>query len=58
MRADRQLPEPQRKALIPVLERARAVEDDRYNDVQAQPFYLTREQWLVIAYAFEGVSTR
>ena len=57
MRADRQLPEPQRKALRKVLERARAVEDDPYGDVSIRPFYLDREEWLELAYVFEGVST-
>lgn len=57
MRVSRLLPEPQRKALSKVLVRARAVEDDRYSDVQDKPFYMTRQEWLDIAYVFEGVST-
>ena len=57
MRADRQLPEPQRKALIKILERARAVEEDRYSNAHEKPFYLSRAEWLEIAYQFEGVST-
>ena len=57
MRADRQLPEPQRKALIKVLERARAVEDDQFRDLSKDALYLSRHEWLEIAYQFEGVST-
>ena len=57
MRVSRLLPEPQRKALSKVLVRARAVEDDRFSDMQDRPFYMTRQEWLEIAYHFEGVST-
>ena len=58
MRAARQLPEPQRLALRKILERARSVTDDRFGNLHDTVFYLDREEWLALAYAFEGVSTK
>jgi hypothetical protein len=57
MRVDRLLPEPQRKAIRMLLKHARAVEGDRNGDVHTKPFYMTRADWLELAYQFEGVST-
>jgi hypothetical protein len=52
-RFQRNLNQEQAEALRPVFEKAAKIQDEQFSDEVQAPFYLTREQWLAISYAFE-----